>query len=184
MTGAPARGVPGPAAEALALARRLARLEEGAIRRGAAARALAALEPERALLVVLALVRASGGAEARAAWSAASSTARKSSSGVGTAPAIVSPRATTSPARTISTETFTEATRAGALDSTVPRTKRSGGPRSRSYTPLRTSCAVQGPVPPPRSSAPRTLEGRSEAASRGPSDRHTKIGRASCRERV
>ncbi len=70
MTGAPARGVPGPAAEALALARRLARLEEGAIRRGAAARALAALEPERALLVVLALVRASGGAEARAALAA------------------------------------------------------------------------------------------------------------------
>jgi len=70
VTGAPARGAPGPAAEALALARRLAALEEGAIRCGAAARALAALEPERAVLVLGALVRASGGAEARLALAA------------------------------------------------------------------------------------------------------------------
>ncbi len=70
MTGAPARDDPGPAAEALALARRLAALEEGEIRSRAAARALAALEPERAVLVVEALVRASAGAEARVALSA------------------------------------------------------------------------------------------------------------------
>jgi hypothetical protein len=70
VTGAPARDDPGPAAEALALARRLAALEEGEIRSRAAARALAALEPERAVLVVEALVRASAGAEARVALSA------------------------------------------------------------------------------------------------------------------
>lgn len=70
MTGAPARDDPGPAAEALALARRLAALEEGALRARGAARLLAALAPERAAAVLGALVRASAGADARVALAA------------------------------------------------------------------------------------------------------------------
>jgi hypothetical protein len=67
----PAREDPGPAAEALALARRLASLEEGAIRARAAARLLGAIEPARAVLVLAALVRAEAGPEARVALAAA-----------------------------------------------------------------------------------------------------------------
>ncbi|HEX9244396.1 MAG TPA: hypothetical protein VF875_18300 [Anaeromyxobacter sp.] len=59
-----------PAAEALALGRRLAALEEGAIRSHAAARHLAALEPARAVAVIGVLVRASSSAEARPALAA------------------------------------------------------------------------------------------------------------------
>lgn len=66
MTGAPARDAPGPAA-ALALARRLAAVEEGALRARAAARHLAALDPVEAVAILAALVRASTGAEARVA---------------------------------------------------------------------------------------------------------------------
>ena len=50
MTGEPVRDRPGPE-EALALARRLAALEEGAIRARAAARHLEALEPTHAVLL-------------------------------------------------------------------------------------------------------------------------------------
>jgi hypothetical protein len=56
--------------DALALARRLATLEEGAIRSSAAARVLAALDPPRAVSLVAALVRASSGPEARSALAA------------------------------------------------------------------------------------------------------------------
>lgn len=54
--GAPA-DAPDPSAEALALARRLAALEEGPMRVRAAARALAVLEPARAATLVAALVQ-------------------------------------------------------------------------------------------------------------------------------
>jgi hypothetical protein len=64
------RDDPGPAEEALALARRLAALEEGAIRVRAAARLLAALDPERAVSALAALVR-SGAPDARLAAAAA-----------------------------------------------------------------------------------------------------------------
>jgi hypothetical protein len=85
VTPAPGRGGPGAAARApspprgeaeagaagaAALARRLAALEEGTIRARAAARALAGIEPERAVLVLAALLR-SREAEARAAVGAA-----------------------------------------------------------------------------------------------------------------
>jgi hypothetical protein len=56
-------------AEALALARRLATLEEGALRARAAARLLARLDPVRAACVVAALLRATG-PEARGAAAA------------------------------------------------------------------------------------------------------------------
>ena len=69
MTGAPVRGRPGPE-EALALARRLAALEEGAIRARAAARHLEALEPTHAVALVEALARASWSAEGRLALAA------------------------------------------------------------------------------------------------------------------
>jgi hypothetical protein len=69
VTGSPARDDPGPA-EALALARRLATLEEGTMRSRAAARHLSALEPTRAVALVSALVRASGTAEGRVALAA------------------------------------------------------------------------------------------------------------------
>ncbi len=54
----PAADAPGPEEEAIALARRLAALEEGEIRTRAAARALAASDPEHAALVVATLARA------------------------------------------------------------------------------------------------------------------------------
>jgi hypothetical protein len=59
---------PGPAA--LALARRLAVFEEGALRAHAAARHLAALAPDEAVRLLAGLVRASSGAEARVALAA------------------------------------------------------------------------------------------------------------------
>jgi hypothetical protein len=65
----PGAGEPGPEAEALALARRLAALEEGPIRAGAAARHLAALEPALGARVLAAVVRGAGG-ELRAAAAA------------------------------------------------------------------------------------------------------------------
>jgi DNA-directed RNA polymerase subunit F len=64
-----AGGDPGPAGKARALARRLAALEEGAVRIRAAARALAALDAEEAAPVVAALV-SSGGASLRVAGAA------------------------------------------------------------------------------------------------------------------
>jgi hypothetical protein len=70
MSAAPAREDPGPVAEALALARRLGSLEEGAIRARAAARLLGAIEPARAVRVLAALVRATL-PEARIATAAA-----------------------------------------------------------------------------------------------------------------
>jgi hypothetical protein len=70
MSAPPARADPGPVAEALVLARRLASLEEGAIRARAAARLLVAIEPARAVLVLAALVRAAA-PEARVALAAA-----------------------------------------------------------------------------------------------------------------
>jgi hypothetical protein len=60
MTGGRAGEAPGPAEEALALARRLAALEEGPIRVRAAARALAARPPAATAPVVAALVRGPG----------------------------------------------------------------------------------------------------------------------------
>jgi hypothetical protein len=69
VTGAPVRGRPGPE-EALALARRLAALEEGGIRARAAARHLEALEPPHAVALVEALARASSSAEGRLALAA------------------------------------------------------------------------------------------------------------------
>jgi hypothetical protein len=59
---------PGPAA--LALARRLAVFEEGALRARAAARHLAALAPDEVVRLLAGLVRASSGAEARVALAA------------------------------------------------------------------------------------------------------------------
>lgn len=71
MSSPPARGDPGPAADARALAARLAALEEGPIRAGAAARALAGMEPERTVRVLAALVRGTpSSAEARLALAA------------------------------------------------------------------------------------------------------------------
>jgi len=67
--GSPVRGDPGPA-EALALARQLAALEEGEVRARAAARHLASLEPARAVALVAALVRESSTAEGRVALAA------------------------------------------------------------------------------------------------------------------
>lgn len=52
-----AGGAPGPADEAVALARRLVALEEGAIRVRAAARALATGDPERSALVLAEVLR-------------------------------------------------------------------------------------------------------------------------------
>jgi hypothetical protein len=69
VTRAPARDDPGPAA-ALALARRLAAYEEGALRIRAAARHLAAMDPAGAVAMLSALVRASSAAEARVGLSA------------------------------------------------------------------------------------------------------------------
>jgi hypothetical protein len=69
VTGSPARGAPGPA-EVLALARRLAALEEGTVRARAAARHLASLEPARAVDLVAALVQESSTAEGRVALAA------------------------------------------------------------------------------------------------------------------
>ena len=63
----PARVDPGPAAAALALARRLAGFEEGPVRARAAARHLAAIAPAGAVLLIEALVRASSAAEVRVA---------------------------------------------------------------------------------------------------------------------
>ena len=60
----------GPAEDALALVRRLAALEEGAIRSRAAARHLAALEPRTAVALVAALVRTSTTPGGRAALAA------------------------------------------------------------------------------------------------------------------
>lgn len=57
MTEIPVRDDPGPVEEARALARRLAALEEGAIRARAAARLLAAIEPARAVPVLARLIR-------------------------------------------------------------------------------------------------------------------------------
>lgn len=71
MSETPARDDPGPAAHALALARTLAAFEEGALRAGAAARHLGALEPAEAVSVLGALVRAGHVPEARAALTAA-----------------------------------------------------------------------------------------------------------------
>jgi hypothetical protein len=71
VTASPARGDPGPAAEALAVARRLGALEEGAIRARAAARLVGALDPERGALVIAELARrASSCTEARRAIAA------------------------------------------------------------------------------------------------------------------
>ena len=66
--GGPPRGDPGAAA--LALARRLAAFEEGALRARAAARLLAELSPPEAVALLAALVRASASAEARVALAA------------------------------------------------------------------------------------------------------------------
>jgi hypothetical protein len=72
VSGAP-RAPPGPdgeaGAQALAIARRLGALEEGTIRARAAARLLGAIEPDRAVRVLAALVRAPG-PEARVALAA------------------------------------------------------------------------------------------------------------------
>ncbi len=71
MTARPGGGEPGPQADAQRLARRLAALEEGAIRVRAAARALARHEPERGALVIAALARLPS-PQARAAVAAVS----------------------------------------------------------------------------------------------------------------
>jgi hypothetical protein len=63
-------GEPDAAAEALRLARRLAAFDEGPVRARAAARLLAEVAPDRAALLLAALVRASAGAEARVALAA------------------------------------------------------------------------------------------------------------------
>jgi hypothetical protein len=68
VTDRPARDDPGPAA--LALARRLAAFEEGALRAHAAARHLATLAPVEVVALLGALVRASAGAEAGLALAA------------------------------------------------------------------------------------------------------------------
>jgi hypothetical protein len=60
VTRRPAGGEPGPASEALALARRLAVLEEGPIRARAAARALAATDPVIGARVLAVVVRGPG----------------------------------------------------------------------------------------------------------------------------
>ena len=69
MSAPPARDDPGPA-EVLAFARRLSAVEEGAIRAGTAGRHLAALEPDRAVALLAALVRLSAAADARVALAA------------------------------------------------------------------------------------------------------------------
>ena len=61
MRARPGAGEPGPRAEALALARRLAALEEGPIRAGAAARHLATLDPTLGARVLAVVVRGAGG---------------------------------------------------------------------------------------------------------------------------
>jgi hypothetical protein len=60
--GEPAGSAAGPEAEARALARRLAALDEGPIRAGAAARHLAALDPALGARVLAVFVRGAGGA--------------------------------------------------------------------------------------------------------------------------
>jgi hypothetical protein len=70
VTTLPAGDDPGPAS-ALVLARRLAAFEEGTLRTRAAARLLSALEPARAVEVLVGWVRASASAEPRLALAAA-----------------------------------------------------------------------------------------------------------------